>query len=81
MTRGSGIGVWLLIVWTLGVVSVTLYPFDFSATPSPLPEAGEILQYGPSQMHSLDFVLNLLLFIPLGALLHDLGRRRSLRLG
>ena len=70
----------LLIVWTLLVVTGTLAPFDFGAT-SPVNEHSfKLYQYGSYQRDPLDFLLNLLLFLPLGALLHHEGHRRCLKL-
>lgn len=78
MNRVAG---WLVGLWVLGVVAATLYPYDVVAMPGTIVPRPEILQYGRGQRDPVDFVLNVLLFVPLGALLHDFGQRRSLSLG
>jgi VanZ family protein len=70
----------LLIVWVLFVVTGTLAPFDFGATAAVHEHSFKMFQYGSYERDPMDFVLNLLLFMPLGALLHHEGQRRSLKL-
>lgn len=67
----------LLFIWLLCVIIGTLAPFG--VTPAGTREL-ELFAYGSYQQDPVDFLLNLLLFAPLGALLHHKGRHRSLRL-
>ena len=68
----------LLIVWTLAIVAATLAPFDFGAT-TPLHEHSfRLFQYGRYERDPTDFVLNMLMFMPLGALLFGAFSRRSI---
>ena len=63
---------------TLAIVAATLAPFDFGAT-TPLHEHSfRLFQYGRYERDPIDFVLNVLMFVPLGALLHGTLGRRSL---
>lgn len=70
----------LLIVWTLAIVAATLAPFDFGAI-TPLHEHSfRLFQYGRYERDPIDFVLNVLMFAPLGALLYGAFARRTLTL-
>jgi hypothetical protein len=58
--------------WLLCVAAGTLQPFDFVGLP--WPADGRLFQHGAYQMQLSDAVLNLLVFVPFGALVHH-GRR------
>ena len=69
----------LTFVWLACTVTATLAPFDFAVPPS-----GQRLELtgfsdGSSQRDPIHFVLNMLLFAPLGALVHH-RRRRAVKL-
>jgi VanZ family protein len=71
------VSVRLLILWALFVVLGTLAPFDFGA----MSAAHSFKLFdGSHERDPLHFALNLILFMPLGALLHHEGQRRSSRL-
>jgi VanZ family protein len=67
----------LLIVWLLVVVAGTLAPFDFGATIAVHEHSFRLFQYGAYERDPVDFVLNVLLFLPLGAMLQQEMQRRS----
>lgn len=69
-----GVAVFSLLVWASWVAFITLFPFDFTASD------GRGFVEHPLTGRVDDLALNLLLFLPLGALLHSEGRRRSLGL-
>jgi glycopeptide antibiotics resistance protein len=64
-----------LVVWLAGVMTITLFPWDFGARRNP------VFQF---EWHRLidvkNLVLNVLLFVPLGAVLQREAERRSTRL-
>jgi hypothetical protein len=60
----------LTIIWLLFVLAGTLAPFDFSSPRQPA------FQYGLYQQQAGDFALNLLIMMPLGALLQRERRHR-----
>jgi glycopeptide antibiotics resistance protein len=65
----------LLVIWLLGVVIATLAPFKFSAP------GGTFLAFGAFERDPWHFALNLLLYLPLGVLLHhDACSRNRLQL-
>jgi VanZ family protein len=66
----------LLLIWLLSVIVCTLAPFTFAA----MPAGGKVLAYGPYEQDPVDFLLNLALFVPLGALLHHDALHRALSL-
>ena len=68
----------LVVLWLVCVAAGTLAPFDFGDAAGTR-AAGGLLQYGTYQQQGGDFVLNLLLFIPFGALVHYEARRRSFK--
>jgi putative effector of murein hydrolase LrgA (UPF0299 family) len=68
----------LLIVWLACMAAGTLAPFNFGDPAGT--RAGGLLQHGAYQQQAADFVLNLLLFIPFGVLVHHKARRRSFKL-
>ena len=70
----------LLFVWLLCVVTATLGPFDFGAVPPGQEHGFTVFRYWSQQQDPIHVVLNLLLFMPLGALLHHEGRHRSVKL-
>jgi VanZ family protein len=74
----TSVSVRLLILWTLFVVLGTLAPFDFRAVPVLHRSSFGLFQYGSYERDPVHFALNLVLFVPLGALLHHEGRRRQL---
>jgi VanZ family protein len=65
--------VWL-VGWTLCVVIATLYPFDFGPVEKEAPYTvlGDTLRLSDA----VDIGLNVLLFVPVGALLSHIGQRR-----
>ncbi|MEO8256957.1 MAG: VanZ family protein [Acidobacteriota bacterium] len=69
----------VLTVWLLCFVAGTLAPFNFMAAAG-LEHGLQLFQYGTLERDPVHFLLNLLLFVPLGFLLHHAGRRRSLAL-
>jgi VanZ family protein len=74
MIPRSGTGA-LFLAWFLFVVAATLYPFNFGAVPN---GHLELFAYSLSQFGDVpDVFCNLLLFLPLGALVHREGQRRS----
>ncbi len=73
----TSVSVRLLLVWLLGVITGTLAPFGVTPQETHVPR---VFGYGSPQQDPTDFVRNLLLFMPMGALLHHEGRHRSLRL-
>jgi glycopeptide antibiotics resistance protein len=62
----------LLAICLTGVVLGTLAPFTFVGTPK------QAFQFGAYQRQGDDFLANVLLFLPVGALLDREGRRRSI---
>jgi VanZ family protein len=60
----------LTLIWLVLVVAGTLAPLDFRSPPQPA------FQYGPYQQQAADFALNVLLMMPLGALLQREGGHR-----
>jgi hypothetical protein len=70
----------LLLVWLLCVIAGTLTPFNFSAPPGAHGHGLRAFQYGSYRQYPADLLINLLLFVPLGVLLHHEGRHRSLKL-
>ena len=75
--RFLSVSVRLVIVWLVCMSAGTLSPFDFGDSPGT--RASGLLQYGTYQLHTDDFVLNLLLFIPFGLLVHHEARRRGFK--
>ena len=74
----TSVSVRLIVLWLTCTIAGTLAPFDFvHATAVP---TASVLRYGAYQQDGVDFVLNLLLFLPLGALAHHEGPRQSLKL-
>ena len=71
----TSVSIRLTAVWLFCMFVATLAPFNFVG--SQAIEADRLFQYGPYQQQGLDFVLNLLLFMPLGALLQREARARS----
>src|SRR5215208_1063269 len=69
----------LLAIWLLLVVAGTLAPFNFMTAAS-LEHGVEAFRYGALERDPIHFGLNVLLFMPLGVLLHHHGRRRSVTL-
>jgi hypothetical protein len=69
----------LLMIWLLCVLAGTLAPFSF-ATGVGLEHGLKVFEYGAFERDPIHFSLNLLLFMPLGMLLHREGRRRSVTL-
>jgi VanZ family protein len=64
----------LLIVWLLFVLAATLFPFDSGMLPK---DHTGLFGYSLDGLEDVpDVVANLLLFMPLGALLHREGQRR-----
>ena len=70
----------LLVVWVLVVMIVTLAPFDFLSMAEIHAQPLGLFQYGAFERDPIHFLLNLLLFMPLGVLLHREGRHRSIEL-
>jgi VanZ family protein len=65
----------LLLVWLLFVLAATLFPFNFGLIPK---DHTGLFGYSLGGLEDApDVVSNLLLFMPLGALLHREGQRRS----
>jgi hypothetical protein len=65
-------------MWLLCVVAGTLAPFSF-ATGAGLEHGLKVFEYG-AHGDWVHFVFNILLFMPLGVLLHHEGRSRSVKL-
>ena len=77
----SAVRVRLMSAWLLVVVVGTLAPFDFGSTAAVDEHSFKLFQHGAYERDPVDFVLNLLLFVPLGILLHqEMRHRRALRL-
>jgi glycopeptide antibiotics resistance protein len=74
----TSVSIRLLVLWTLFVVLGTLAPFDFRAIPVLHRSSFGLFRYGTYERDPVHFALNLVLFVPLGALLHHEGRRRQL---
>src|SRR5262245_51852354 len=74
----TSVSVRLLVLWTLFVVLGTLAPFDFRAIPLLHRSSFGLFRYGSYERDPVHFALNLVLFVPLGALLHHEARRRQL---
>lgn len=68
----------LLAIWPVCVAAVTLEPFNFAARAG-LGHGLEVFEYG-AHGGPIHFVLNMLLFMPFGVLLHHEARRRSFTL-
>jgi glycopeptide antibiotics resistance protein len=69
----------LLLIWFVCIVAGTMAPFNFGAPPLGR-EHANMFQYGPYERAPMDFALNLLLFVPFGALMHHVCRSRSMKL-
>ena len=67
------------MLWLLCIVAGTLAPFNF-VTRAALEHGPKMFQYGAFERDPIHFVLNLLLFMPFGVLLHHEERSRSTRL-
>src|SRR5262245_31100094 len=65
----------LLILWALCIVLGTLAPFDFRAMSTFNEGSFRFLQYGPHERAPFHFLFNVILFVPLGALLHHEAQR------
>jgi len=75
----NSVNVRLIVIWFVCVVAATLAPFDFA--PGYVLEHGlKLFEHGASERDPVHFVLNMLLFMPFGVLLHREGRRRSIAL-
>ena len=70
----------LVFAWLLCAVIATLGPFDFGAAPPGQQHGFTVSRDGSDQQDPIHVGLNLLLFVPLGALLHHEGQRRSIKL-
>lgn len=79
MELKGGIGVRLLFFWMLSAGAATLFPFNFGATLEGQEQGSVFFLEGLARQDTLDVVLNLLLFVPLGALLHRERKHRFLR--
>jgi hypothetical protein len=68
----------LLLVWLLCIIAGTLAPYDFGAPG----QAGglHVFATGSYERDPVHFALNLLMFVPLGALLHHEARDRTISL-
>jgi len=68
----------LLLVWLLCIIAGTLAPYDFGAAPTG--QAGGLHVFATGSYEHLHdpmhFALNVLMFVPLGALLHHHEARR-----
>jgi VanZ family protein len=64
------VSVRLIILWTVLVVLGTLAPFNFRATPAIHEGSFKAFQFGAYELGPMHFVLNVVLFMPLGVLLH-----------
>jgi VanZ family protein len=67
----------VLCVWLTCIAAITLAPFDFGSIPLATVHGRAPFQYGAYQQDPLDFVFNVLLFLPVGALLHHATRDRT----
>ncbi|MGE0705470.1 MAG: ABC transporter permease [Vicinamibacterales bacterium] len=61
-----------LIACTLLIFAVTLFPYDFASSSSGLPAAVDSFRLGPLHTDWSDLLINLLLFMPFGALAQQL---------
>jgi hypothetical protein len=68
----------LLFVWILCILAGTLAPYDFGGAPSQV-EGLRVLAFGSYEQDPMHFAFNLLLYVPLGVLLHHEARRRDVR--
>lgn len=66
-----------VFVWLLCVAAVTLEPFNFDPTRVAQHHGFILFQYDSHQHDPLHLVLNVLMFIPFGALLRHEGQRRA----
>jgi glycopeptide antibiotics resistance protein len=80
MSFGSAFKNRLILVWLLCAATATLAPFDFGAPPPGREEAFTGFSDGSQQQEPIHVVLNMLLFAPLGALLHRSGQSRAHKL-
>jgi len=69
----------VLLLWLLCTIAGTLAPFDFAAGAASA-DGRHLLQYGAHQFGPDDLLINLLLFVPFGALLHHDWRHRTWKL-
>jgi VanZ family protein len=70
----------LLLVWLLCIIAGTLAPYDFGAAPTGQGGALHAFATGSYEQDPMHFAFNLLMFVPLGALLHHEARRRAVSL-
>jgi VanZ family protein len=70
----------LVMVWGLVILAGTLAPFDFASLVEVHTHSSKMFQYGSFERDPFDFLFNMLLFMPLGTLLHHEGQRRSFTL-
>ena len=70
----------LLLVWLLCIIAGTLAPYDFGAAPTGQAGGLHVFATGAYEQDPMHFALNLLMFVPLGALLHHEARRRAVSL-
>jgi hypothetical protein len=76
----TSVGTRLLLIWFVCVGAGTMAPFDFGAARDVHQHGLKVFQYGSYERAPMDFVINLLLFVPFGALLHHEGRSRLVTL-
>jgi hypothetical protein len=67
------------MIWLLCVVAGTLAPFGFAPGVS-MEQGLKLFEYGAFERDPIHFLLNVLLYMPLGVLLYYEGQRRSIRM-
>ncbi len=67
----------LLIVWVVFVAAGALAPFDFGSTTPVHAHSFKVFQSGTYERDPIDFLVNVLLFVPFGAIVEGELRRRS----
>ena len=76
----SALNTRLFFVWLLCAATATLAPFDFGPLSTSSAQGFTAYSDGSHQQDPTHIVLNMLLFVPLGALVYHKGQRSGLNL-
>ena len=74
-TRKRRLSAALLALWALGVIAVTMFPIREHPRSGPRPPWWVVFQWVPFDVPPVGFVLNVVMFVPLGLLLPALWPR------
>jgi len=74
-TRKRRLSAALLALWALGVIAVTMFPIREHPRSGPHPPWWVVFQWVPFDVPPVGFVLNVVMFVPLGLLLPALWPR------